>query len=132
MEPSVSRRVRWMMRASFVFFFLLFFLFHIVWFISRANPPFALATPGVCCFNTSKAGRDLLPMWGDGRASFHVHGVYTTTAAYAHDLDFFCFCLSVERSQGIVLLEMSSICLPFRLLGIHITGRGEGKGALYY
>lgn len=24
-----------------------------------------------------------------------------------------CFCLSVERSQGIVLLEMSFICLPF-------------------
>ncbi|KAL7963504.1 hypothetical protein V8C34DRAFT_265761 [Trichoderma compactum] len=39
-----------------LFFSFFFFLFHMVWFVSRANPPFALATPGVCCFNTSKVG----------------------------------------------------------------------------
>lgn len=54
--------------------------------------------------------------------------VYTTSAAVLHDLAFL-FCLSVERSQGIVLLEVPSLCLPF-VFGFPAPDEKK-KGAVY-
>lgn len=110
MEPSVSRRVRWMMRASF-FFFL--FLFQIVWFISRSNPHLYWPPPACVGLIRQRLWDIRVGIyWQCGGRGGLLFMCMVFTPPLRHML-MICFCLSVERSQGIVLLEMSFICLPF-------------------
>lgn len=77
MEPSVSRRVRWMMRASF-FFFL--FLFQIVWFISRANPHLHWPPPACVALIRQRLwmfGSGIIANVGDGVGFFFMCMVFT-------------------------------------------------------
>lgn len=105
----------------FCFSFFFFFLFHMVWFISRANPHLHWPPPacvGLIRQKVGMFGSGFIANVGDGVGFFSCAWCLHHLRGICSWLEIFLF-LSVERSQGIVLLEMSFIRLPLFLLGIH-------------